>query len=130
MRIRTVVEIVPDASGELPSALIAAAYQASRNGIVMFVLNGANAAGVDRLLDPIVRRHGIGMSGVLYAKIEDEPVVFAAAQTASFVVAASVNFREMLNDRGITTHLPHATTARWLDQIALPDYATEATLAS
>ena len=125
MRVSAVVEIVPDARGELPSALIAAAYQASRGGIVMFVLNGANAAGVDRLLDPIVRRHGIGMLGILYAKIEDEPTVFAAAQKASFVIAASANFREMLKARGITSHMPHATSARWLSQIGLADYIEE-----
>ena len=100
-RVSTLLEIGRTANGEIPESLISAAYNAGRSTPVMLVLDSVSPAEVDRLLDPAVKRSGLGHRGVVYANLRDEGAVLNVAASASTVFAASERFRAKLVSRGI-----------------------------
>jgi hypothetical protein len=107
MSFYAVVEIAPDSNGALPSHLLTAAYRASREATVLLVLNGVSVASVDQLLDPIVRREGVAVRGVVYATVEDATVMLAA-RTAPVVLASSSLLRTQFRALGIAALAPDA----------------------
>lgn len=64
-RLAAVIEVGPGPAGEVPVALVSAAYRASRAGTVVLILNGVSAAQVDRALDAVVSQVS-GVAGVVY----------------------------------------------------------------
>lgn len=97
MQIAAVLEIAPDSGGGLPTGLLAAAYQASSAGYVMFVLRGVSPQAVDRVLDPLVTdSRNRRLNGVVYSDARDAQFVCAAAKRARIVVAGSQEFRAQL----------------------------------
>ena len=107
--IRVVVEVAAGEDGALPLALLAAAYSASRSTRVLLALD-VRADVIDRALDPIVRRHGLDVHGVLYADSRDEQVLLIASG-ADVVVAGSAPFRRRLAERGIVPLGPEEAPA-------------------
>jgi hypothetical protein len=99
-QVATLLEIGRKANGEMPTALISAAYRASRATPVMLVLDAISPNEVDQVLDPLVAGNGRNLRGVIYATSDDSKVLaFAAA--ASRVFAASERFRSRLAEHGI-----------------------------
>jgi hypothetical protein len=98
--VAAILEIQRKSNGEIPTALISAAYRASRSRPVMLVLDAVSPGEVDKVLDPVVARNGHHHRGVVYASTNDATVLNAAAG-ASRVFAASDAFRSKLASRGI-----------------------------
>lgn len=65
------VEVSRELSPGLRDRLLSAAYRASRSSRVALVLDGVDRADVDRALDPVVRRVGVGVTGVTYLSPEE-----------------------------------------------------------
>jgi uncharacterized protein DUF5989 len=61
-----VLEVRADGAGAAPVDLICAAYRASREGMIVLVLDGVSPAQVDRALDPLVPAVP-GVAGVVYS---------------------------------------------------------------
>jgi hypothetical protein len=102
VQIGGVVEIVPTPTGELPAMLVATVYRASRWTPIMLVLRSTTRREVDRLLDPVVRREGVDVKGLLYTDAEDEHAVIAVARGASVVVACTDAFQTALTACGVS----------------------------
>jgi hypothetical protein len=102
MQIAAVLEIAPESSGALPTALLAAAYRASSVGYVMLALRGVSPQAVDRVLDPLVSAsRNWRLNGVVYVDAHDEQFVCSAAKRARIVVAWTAEFRAQLDAREI-----------------------------
>jgi hypothetical protein len=101
MAVEAVLEIVTEPGRELPSALIEAAYSASRAGIVVLALRGVTPDIVDRVLDPLVVDIGREIHGVVYIDANDLASVVDVATRARLVMAVSPELRESLRAREI-----------------------------
>ena len=99
--VAALLEIGRDSNGNIPQALISAAYWASRSRPVMLVLAQVSPREVDAVLDPIVTRSYRDHRGVIYADAADERTVLAGAAAASQVFAASSDFMAKLMLWGI-----------------------------
>ena len=99
--VAALLEIGRDRNGNIPRALISAAYRASRVKPVMLVLDAISPKEIDAVLDPIVTRTYREHRGVIYARASDDRAVLAAASAASRVFAASPNFMAKLMSWGI-----------------------------
>jgi hypothetical protein len=100
-QISTLLEIRRSAGGEIPEALISAAYLASASATVMLVLDSVSPSEVDAVLDPVVAGAGRYHRGVVYANARDDAAILNVAAAASRVFAASPAFRAKLASRGI-----------------------------
>lgn len=102
MRIRGLIELTDRMNPDLVRRLTAAAYTASRGGIVVLVLRGIPVSRVEALLDPLVRKTRCSQGGVLYRRAgEGDEELFVLAAQAEFVVAASPEWTSTLRSRGI-----------------------------
>lgn len=101
MKIEGVVEIAPAPLGELSTRLLSSAYRASRNALIMLVVDRPTLHEADRFLDHVVAIEGNDVKGVVYADLADEHTVAEAARGASFVVASTDRFRSRLAAQGI-----------------------------
>jgi hypothetical protein len=101
MSLRAVVELTPDGDGALPSTLAAEAYAVSREGRVMLVLNGLDAAAADALVDPAVPALGLSVYGVSYVDVTDSEAIITAARAARMVAVSSPQLLELLRRYGI-----------------------------
>ena len=99
--VAALLEIGRDPSGNIPQALISAAYKASRTRPVMLVLDEVSPREVDAVLDPFVTSTYRDHRGVIYASAADERAVLAGATAASHVFAASTGFMAKLMSWGI-----------------------------
>lgn len=116
MQIVALLEIVPDSSGALPTALLGAAYRASRTGYVMLALRGISPQAVDRVLDPLVSAsRSWRLNGVVYVNAADERFVCGVAQRARVVMATSRELRGAFADRGIACDDVDAVMSRLAD---------------
>lgn len=98
--VAAILEIQRKPDGEIPAALISAAYRASQFRPVMLVLGAVSPGEVDRVLDPVVARNGRHHRGVVYVNTSDATVLNAAAGN-SLVFATSDEFRSKLASHGI-----------------------------
>jgi hypothetical protein len=94
------VEVAPDAAGQLRDGPIRAAYLLSSQGLVALVLNGVSRAQAGAVLDPVVAAFPT-LRGVLYMEVSDEERVLAAAAHATVVVASTDAFLRRLSEAGI-----------------------------
>jgi len=101
MKVEGVVEIAPAPLGELSTRLLSSAYRASRNALIMLVVDRPTLREADRFLDDVVAAEGNEFTGVVYADLADEQRVADAARGASFVVASTDRFRSRLAAEGI-----------------------------
>ena len=99
--VAALLEIGRDESGNIPRALISAAYKASRTRPVMLVLDAVTPLEIDAVLDPIVTSTYRDHRGVIYASARDERAVLAGASAAVHVFAASAGFMAKLMSWGI-----------------------------
>jgi hypothetical protein len=97
-----VIEIAPDQAGALPVALINSGYRASAFGPVAFVLEGVDAAVVDRMLSVVVG-DPLEVHGVQYCTRSDVPVLVAQYGPPCVAVARSAALREIFEGLGVTT---------------------------
>jgi hypothetical protein len=95
------VEVAPDAAGQLRDAVIRAAYLLSRQGLVALALGEVSRARVDAVLDQVVASTPGGVHGVIYMETDDHGPVLEAARNASLVVATTDAFRHRLALAGI-----------------------------
>jgi hypothetical protein len=95
------VEVAPDAAGQLRDAVIRAAYFLSRQGLVALALGEVSRARVDAVLDQVVASRPGGVHGVIYMEADDHERVCDAAGHASLVVATTAAFRRRLALAGI-----------------------------
>ena len=99
--VAALLEIGRDAKGEIPYALISAAYRASRRKPVMLVLDSVTPKEIDAVLDPLVSSNYREHRGVIYAQASDDRAVLAGAASASHVFAASQRLMDKLLSWGI-----------------------------
>ena len=99
--VAALLEIGRDRNGNIPRALISAAYRASRTKPVMLVLDAVSPKEIDAVLDPIVTGTYREHRGVIYAQATDDRAVLAAASAASEVFAPSPGFIAKLRSWGI-----------------------------
>jgi hypothetical protein len=96
-----IVEIVADSAGALPVALIRSGYIASAFGPVAFVLEGVEAAVVDRVLAAVVG-DPLEVHGVQYCSRSDVPLLVAQYGVPCVGVARTRALIEVLEGLGIT----------------------------
>jgi hypothetical protein len=99
--VAAVIEIAAGADGELPHDLLAAAYEASRWGLVVLLLRGMDRDRVDRALNPIVRTVGLRVHGILYIEEWNPAEVVDFCRLARLVVASTSGLRDELSALGI-----------------------------
>lgn len=102
MGTRGVVELSMGVPRPLLERLVPAAYDASRDGRVVFALNGLPIPAVDRMLDRPVQVSGTKVPGVLFVTVKQQRDEFLRlAAEAEFVVVGSPELSASLASRGI-----------------------------
>ena len=99
MRVKAIVEVVPGPGDRLPAELVAAAYRASRSGLVALALNAVERRAVDALLDAVVRET-TDAHGVRYVDGADDSALDGAG-AATIVIASTDAFRDRCCARGV-----------------------------
>jgi hypothetical protein len=98
---QAVIEISPQADGQLPTELILAAYRASERGPIVFVLRGVTAADIDRILDDLVPLLPVSIPGVKYVDIKNEGAILDAVSEAGMIFADTDHFRTFVRNLNI-----------------------------
>ena len=97
MRVKAIVEVVNGPGDRLPAELVAAAYRASRSGLL--ALNAVERRAVDALLDAVVRET-TDAHGVRYVDGADDSALDGAG-AATIVIASTDAFRDRCCARGV-----------------------------
>jgi hypothetical protein len=94
---RAVVKVTGTQGPDFVSKILSAAYQASREGTILLVLNGLSSRSADQCLDPAVRRLGTEVEGIRYLPFErlDEEALELIA-IADFAIAESPELKSLL----------------------------------
>jgi hypothetical protein len=94
MHVQDVLEITPT-NGQLPAAMIIAAYRASQYGVVVFILSDTTPAAINAILDPVVGTMALSIPGVIYIHVSDELRVSQAVNSTEAVYFATEAFRNL-----------------------------------
>jgi hypothetical protein len=112
-----VVEVSMDRTGEVPGGLIRAAYRASRQGMVVLVLNGISAVEVDRALDAVVSQEG-SVAGVVYCTPTTLEPFLEQSGWPRIAIVGTVALAADLAERGVRV-LPPARALRALRKLGV-----------
>lgn len=85
MGVLAVVEIERGSNGELPSDLIRLAYQASRRGQIVLVLNDVSPLDIDAEIDALVKTMPLNIPGLLYIDGQDAGRLAVSSAQANMI---------------------------------------------
>jgi hypothetical protein len=108
---QAVVEIAPDADGQLPVELIRHAYRASEQGLIVLILQDITPSAVDRILDPLVSMSRLDIPGVLYIDAKNQSAVLQAVHDAQVIFAATDRLRSLIAAFGMRCGAVQPATA-------------------
>lgn len=101
MALSALVEVATDLDPAIRSRLVAAAYQQSRDGVVVLALKGISRDTLDGMLDPVVNLVGLKVCGTLYVESTSLSNVLEDVGPETMVVGASPEFVRECGERGL-----------------------------
>ena len=104
MRVNAVIEIVRNADGDLPAALIRQAYAIAEGAMVVLLLGDVEPGEIDQVLDPVVAE-SLSYPGVMYCTDSSDPAFLPFLQSATVRIAQSDDFRSQLLRLNLKYHV-------------------------